>query len=160
MIISMNNIIYLAFFFICFNIGGLGTTNILRLTSGNTMPVLASKCYCDNCSEVISPFFQLPIISYILCKGKCRNCKIKLPVDALMLELILITGMFLILVIFDFSFIGVTCSFVFYEIVRVVVIIIKQKRKKDFIKQYIIAVLSMVPFYLLSLGVSGIYAVI
>ena len=151
-------IIYFAFFFICFNISGLGTTNILRLTSGNTMPVLASKCYCDNCGKAISSFYQLPIISYVLCKGKCKNCKIKLPVYALMLELILLTGMFFVLVIFDFSVIGVTCSFIYYEIVRVITVIIKQKRENGFLKQYFIAVLAMVPFYLMTLFVSLIYS--
>ena len=62
----MNQIIIItAFFLAYFMVSGLATTNILRLTSGNTLPVLSSKCVCDSCGKKITPFFQLPIISFI-----------------------------------------------------------------------------------------------
>lgn len=153
-------IIIVAYFLIYFNISGLATTNILRLTSGNKLPILASKCRCDNCGTPITPFFQLPIVSYIVCKGKCGNCKIKLPIGALLLEIAILIGMFAISVIFSFSGLGVTLSFLYYEIVRVIVVVKRGRRQEAFVKQYVIAVISMIPFYLLTLFVSLIYSVV
>ena len=150
-------IIIVAFFFVYFHISGLATTNILRLTKGNTLPVLASKCVCDNCGAPIKPFYQLPIISYILCKGKCRNCKVKIPVGALLLEVVILVGMFAISGVFRFSFVGVSLSFVYYEVVRVLLVLKNGTRKDNFVKQYVIAMLAMIPFYLMTMFVAMIY---
>ena len=150
-------IIILGFFFIYFNISGLSTTNILRLTSGNDLPVLASKCVCGNCGAPITPFYQLPIISYILCTGRCRNCKVKIPVDALVLEFTVLIGMFLISALSSFSFYGVTFSFIFYEVVRIVMVAVNGRRNRKFAKQYFIAVFAMLPYYLITLFVAFIY---
>ena len=153
-------IIIVAFFFVYFHISGLATTNILRLTRGNTLPVLASKCVCGNCGASIKPFYQLPIISYLLCKGKCRSCKAKIPVGALLLEVVILTGMFVLSGSFNFSFFGVTLSFVYYEVVRILSIVKNGRRDNNFAKQYVIAVVAMVPFYLITLFVSLIYGVV
>jgi prepilin signal peptidase PulO-like enzyme (type II secretory pathway) len=150
-------LVIVALFFIYFHISGLATTNILRLTRGNTLPVLASKCVCGHCGTPITPFYQLPIISYTLCKGRCRNCKTKIPADALMLEICALIGMFLISAGMAFSFLGVTVSFLCYELLRVLVIVWKGKREQGFGKQYVIAVLAMIPFYLITLFVALIY---
>lgn len=153
-------IIALGVFIIYFHIGGLATTNILRLTSGNTLPVLSSTCACDSCGSKIPPLLQLPIISFIICKGKCKSCGVSIPVYPLLLEITIIVGMFLITFLFSFSFIGTILSFVFYEIVRVVVIVLRGRRCTDFAKQYIIAVLSMIPFGLCSVFVSFLYTIV
>ena len=153
-------IIALGVFIIYFHIGGLATTNILRLTSGNTLPVLSSTCACDSCGSKIPPLLQLPIISFIICKGKCKSCGVSIPVYPLLLEITIIVGMFLITFLFSFSFIGTILSFVFYEIVRVVVILLRGRRCTDFAKQYIIAVLSMIPFGLCSVFVSILYTIV
>ncbi len=150
-------IIYISLFLIYFNIGGLATTNILRLTKGNVSSVIASKCVCDNCGSKISPLLQTPVISFIVCKGRCKSCKVKLPIYPLVLELVTMFGMFIISVIFKLSFLGVTVSFVYYEMIRITTIFFKGKRKHHFAKNYLIAVFSMAPFYVLTLFVSLIY---
>lgn len=153
-------IIQVAFFLICFNISGLATTNILRLTSGNQLPILASKCYCESCGTTIPPFFQLPIISYVASKGKCRNCGTTIPVDGLFLEIIVLTVLCITLSCFDFSVKGVTISFISYEIIRAIVIIRKGKRENDFVKQYVVAVLAMLPHYVITVFVSLLYDIV
>ena len=153
-------IIQLAFFLICFNISGLATTNILRLTSGNTLPVLFSKCYCAKCGTTIPPFFQLPIISYAACKGKCRNCKTTIPINALILEISILVDLFTILWCFDFSIAGVTVSFISYEIIRAIVILRKGKRENNFVKQYVVAVFALIPHYVITVFVSLLYGVV
>lgn len=160
MVNTMKTIFYVAFFLICFNIGGLATTNILRLTSGNDMPILFSKCCCSNCGASISPILQLPIVSYIICKGRCRKCKAKIPILGLILEIIILFGMFLLEIVFEFSLIGITLSFIYYEIVRVLVILKDGKRENNFIKQYIIAVIAMLPYYIMTMFVSVLYGTV
>jgi len=150
-------IVIIGIFYIYYHIGGLSTTNMIRLSRGNTHTVLASKCYCDHCGATITPFYQMAIISYILCRGKCRNCKSKIPVDALFLEITVMVGMSVISALLDFSSLGVTLSYFYYEIVRVGWILLKGRRENGFVKQYIIAVLAMIPFYLMTLLVALIY---
>ena len=150
-------IVIVAFFFVYFHISGLATTNMLRLTKGNTLPVLASKCVCDKCGAPIKPFYQLPIISFILCKGRCRNCRTKIPLDGLILEIVTLVGMFIVSCLLSFSFVGVTLSFVYYEVIRLLTILKNGKRDCCFAKQYIIAVLAMIPFYLMTMFVALIY---
>ncbi len=153
-------IIIAAFFLIYFHISGLATTNIIRLTAGSTTPILASKCYCDSCGAVIPPHLQLPIVSYISCKGKCRSCGVQIPLFPLLLELTILLGMFIITILLKCTFLAVSLSFLFYEIVRIVTIIFSGKRFVEFAKQYLIAVLSMIPFYILTLFVALIYSLV
>lgn len=151
-------IIYLSLFLIYYHIGGLATTNILRLTKGCKPPVLSSKCVCDNCGDTIPPLLQLPIVSYIICKGKCKNCGSKIQISSLFLELAVMLGMFIISVALKLSVKGVTFSFIYYEIVRVLTVTVKKKRETDFAKNYIISVLSMLPFYVSALFAALIYS--
>ncbi len=153
-------IIISAFFCIYYHISGLATTNILRLTTGNTAPILASKCYCDSCGSTIPPILQMPIISYIVCKGKCRKCGTIIPVFPLLLELTVLLGMLSITVLLRCTLWAVSASFLFYELIRIVVIFLLGKRSEKFGKQYMIAVLAMLPFYILTLFVAVIYSLV
>lgn len=153
-------IIIISFFLVYFHISGLATTNIIRLTAEYTTPILASKCYCDNCGATIPPHLQLPIVSYIVCKGQCRSCGVRIPVFPLLLELTVLIGMFLITVLLNCTYLAVSLSFVFYEIVRIATIMLKGKRSTQFTKQYVVAVLAMLPFYVLSLFVALIYSLV
>lgn len=152
-------IIIVSMFLIYFHISGLATTNILRLIKGNTSPVLTSKCFCDNCGMAIPPYLQLPIISYVICKGKCKSCGIQIPVFPLLLESTILFGMFAITVLLRCTFAAVSISFLFYEIVRIVTVLVKGKRDNQFGKQYVIAVLAMIPFYVLTLFVALLYRI-
>lgn len=150
-------IVELAFFLICLDIGWQSTTNILRLTAGNKTPVLSVKCICDSCGERIPLRLQVPVISYVMCRGRCRNCSAHIPPITIILELAVTTVMYGIIVLFDFNYLGVTISFLYYEVVKIAVIIIKKKREQEFKKQYLISVISMIPFFLCSLFVSFIH---
>ena len=153
-------IIITALFLAYFQISGLATTNILRLTFGCSTPILASKCYCDSCGATIPPHLQLPIVSYIFCKGKCKNCGTRIPVFPLLLELTILTGMFAITVFLNCTFLGVSLSFLFYEVVRIAVIFRRGKRKHQFAQQYLTAVVAMLPFYGFTLFIALLYHLI
>lgn len=143
-----------------YHIGGLATTNILRLTSGNTLPVLSSKCVCESCGANIGVLDQFPIVSFFACKGRCRHCGTKLPIFPLALEISVSTGMIVITLISRMSYIGVVLSFLYYEVVRLTVIKIKGRRKDQFIRQYVIAVVIMFTYWIPTLWVVFLYTIV
>ena len=148
-------ILIIGLFTIYFHIGGLATTNILRLTRGNKADV-----NCDNCGYKIPPLLQFPIISYIITKGKCKNCGMKIPTYPLVLEIVVIVGMFLLTVLFGFRPVGVLISFMYYELIRIVVINKCGRREEDYTKQYRKAMISMLPFVLCALFVVFLYTIV
>lgn len=153
-------IIIISLFFIYFHVSGLATTNILRLTAGSTTPVLTSNCYCDSCGATIPPLLQLPLISYIVCKGRCRSCGAQIPVFPLLLELTILSGMFVVTILMKCTFLAVSASFLFYEVVRFLTVVLLGRRAEEFVKQYLIAVLLMLPFYILTLFVALLYSLV
>ena len=153
-------VIILALYFFFYQISGLATTNILRLTAGSTLPVLSSECRCDNCGARITPLMQMPIFSYLACGGRCRSCGIEIPAGQLRLEIAVFAGMSLIATIFRYSLAGVSLSFGYYEVVRIIVLRRLGRRERDFAKQYAIALLAMIPHYLLTLFVALLYRIL
>ncbi len=153
-------IIKAALCLIYYHIGGLATTNMLRLTKGNTLPVRSSVCVCDNCGKKIHPLLQLPIISYIICKGKCKNCGVKIPVFPLLLEISVFVGMSAVSLLFGVTYTGILMSFLYYEAVRIFVVAYFGKREADFLRQYAVAVVSMLVFLFLCEAVAVIYSVV
>jgi len=142
-------IVYAAICISYYHLGGLATTNILRLTKGNTLSVASSECKCFSCGNPIKAFFQLPIISYILCRGKCRNCGVSIPLSGLILEMTVWLGMSLISLLTGCSLAGILLSFLFYESVRAVCVLIFGRRNDSFFVQYLLSMLLMVPYFLI-----------
>lgn len=155
-----HNIIITALFFIYYNIGGLATTNIIRLTKGNSLSIHSSKCICDNCGATIPPLLQLPIISYLICRGKCKSCGTTIPLFPLLLEIIIFLGMSIVSSLMKYTYIGISFSFLFYEFVRIATILVIGRRTSQFAKQFFIAVLSMIPFYLSALFIAFLYMIV
>lgn len=136
---------------LCFyHLGGMATTNILRLLKGSETSVKYSKCNCPVCGKRIRLIDQLPIVSYVFCGGKCRKCKSKIPLSTPVLEVLIFVGMSLVAALFEFSVTGVLMSFVFYEVVRACFVLGYGKRENNFRKEYIIAMLmNITPFLLI-----------
>ncbi len=132
-----------------FIIGGLATTNIFRLLKGSTAKVLDRKCFCLACNAEISVLNQTPVFSFLWNKGKCKNCNCRIPVNGLIVEIVVFSGMTGIAVIGDFSPISIFFSFVFYELIRIVLLLIYGKREASFLVQYIISVGSMSVYFVM-----------
>ena len=147
-------------YFYFYQISGLATTNILRLTAWGTLPVLSSECRCDNCGTRITPLMQMPIFSYLYSRGRCRSCGIRLPLFQLFLELTVFLGMSLISTLFRYSYAGTAWAFLYYEVIRLLVIAIKGRRKQDFFRQFAIAVTAMIPYWLLTLFLNYLYTTV
>ena len=57
---------------------------------------------CSNCNIPLKPIHQIPIIGYILSKGKCSNCNSNIPLYLLII--LIITPLLLILLFLKFHF--------------------------------------------------------
>lgn len=132
-----------------FIIGGLATTNIFRLLKGSTAKVLDRKCYCPACNSEISALNQTPVFSFLWNKGRCRNCRARIPFDGLIVEIVVFSGMSAVAAIGKFSPFSILCSFIFYEFVRIALLLIYGRRERFFLSQYIVAVASMSVYFVL-----------
>lgn len=83
---------------------------IYRLPKGLT---LSGRSYCPNCKNKISWYDNIPLVSFILLKGKCRNCRQKISFQYPIVELITAVGFILIYVYFV-NFVGTGYVYLIY----------------------------------------------
>ena len=58
--------------------------------------------HCPSCNAPIKPWHNIPVISYLLLKGQCQNCKTKISIQYPAVELL--TGILSGFIIFHFGF--------------------------------------------------------
>jgi len=76
-------------------VGSFSNVCIYRIPRNESIIYPAS--HCPKCRSNISPIDNIPILSYILLKGRCRNCKSKIPIQYPVVEFL--TG-FIYLIIY------------------------------------------------------------
>jgi len=77
---------YLIAFFIFGSImGSFYHVVATRLSKGKS--IIKPKSHCEACNHELKWYELIPIISYIIQGGKCRNCKTKMPISYLFMEL-------------------------------------------------------------------------
>lgn len=124
--------LYLLRFFILFTyylLGAFATTDIPRLMKGSTVPVNARDCYCPVCGYRIPLSSQLPVISYLRNKGRCRNCHAPISLYDILPELIIWLVCSLLTVLFSFSFTGYWLSLLFYVLIKTTLLVRSGIRK-------------------------------
>ena len=84
-------------------IGGLSTTIYSRLPNGVKIGP-THKPTCDSCGGIIKPKHFFPIIGYILSRGKCVNCGVKIPKVYPILEVVI--ALYIILISFTYTIIN------------------------------------------------------
>ncbi len=58
---------------------------VSRRQSGES--VLRGRSHCEACGHVLRVLDLMPVMSYIVCRGRCRYCGVKIPPACLMAEL-------------------------------------------------------------------------
>ncbi len=53
----------------------------------NVAPILKGRSKCLSCGEALRPLDLIPVLSYLLLRGKCRYCKTRYGASALFVEL-------------------------------------------------------------------------
>ncbi len=72
---------------------------VTRLLKGES--IVAPRSHCTNCNHVLSWYELIPIVSYIVQKGRCRKCGIKIGLDSLVVEIL--TGCLFVIVYFIYG---------------------------------------------------------
>ncbi len=98
-------------------VGSFANVCISRLPKRQSVVFPAS--HCPKCNKPIHVTDNIPLISYILLKGKCRNCKQKISIIYQAIELV--TGLLMAAVFYRFGF-SVECL-IFSIVVPALVII-------------------------------------
>ena len=65
--------------------------------------VVSGRSFCPKCKKLITWKDNIPIISFLLLNGKCRNCKKKISTQYLIIELITIIYFLVIYYLFSIS---------------------------------------------------------
>ena len=81
--------------------------------------VVAGRSYCPKCKKLISWYDNIPVISYLFIKGKCRGCKKEISKKYLLIELLTILSFILI-----YFFYGISLTTVLLLILALAFIII------------------------------------
>ncbi len=98
-------------------VGSFNNVCIYRIPRNESIIYPAS--HCPKCRSSIKPIDNIPLLSYILLKGKCRNCGSKIPIQYPVVEFL--TG---IIYIFIFLIYGLTLQWLIYIILSSTLIII------------------------------------
>lgn len=104
---QLNFVYSIIFFILGLLIGSFLNVCIYRIPIGKT--IIYGRSYCPHCNSLIPWYLNIPILSFIALKGRCKNCKG--PISFRYPAVELLTGlMFLIVYLFyGFSF---ECLFV------------------------------------------------
>ena len=106
-----------AIFFFGLVIGSFANVCIYRLPKKESVVFPASRCV--SCFAPVRYYDNIPVISYLILVGKCRNCKENISVIYPVIELI--TSLLLLAGLFKF---GLTFDFLIYTIVAPALVII------------------------------------
>jgi leader peptidase (prepilin peptidase)/N-methyltransferase len=96
---QIRSVIPLAVFLFGLVIGSFLNVCILRIPAEKSIVLPASSC--PKCGKAIAPYDNVPIVSWLLLGGKCRNCKAKISALYPMVELL--TGLLFLACYFAFG---------------------------------------------------------
>ena len=97
--------------------GSFANVCIIRIPQG--IGVVIGRSLCVKCKKKIQWFDNIPIISYLLLKFKCRNCKTKISFQYFLVETISLINFLVLYLIF-----GLSLTTLFLIILSVVFLII------------------------------------
>ena len=78
--------LYLVFFFVLGAVMG-SFYHVIASRLAKEESIVKPRSHCENCQHVLKWYELIPIVSYIIQGGKCRECKTKLNPSYLMMEL-------------------------------------------------------------------------
>ena len=87
----MMNILYeLYIYFMIFIFGTVmgSFLNVVAVRLSKEESIIWPGSHCDSCNHKLKWYENIPIISYLIQKGKCRSCGARIPISSLMIEVI------------------------------------------------------------------------
>ncbi len=77
--------LYLIIFFILGSIMG-SFYHVLATRLSKGLSIITPASHCEKCNHQLKWYELIPLVSYIIQGGKCRNCKTKLPMSYFLME--------------------------------------------------------------------------
>ncbi len=77
---------YLLFFLVVGLIIG-SFLNVVCIRTEREEDYVGGRSHCDTCDKTLSWYENIPVMSYLILRGKCRSCKIMIPRQHLWFEL-------------------------------------------------------------------------
>lgn len=96
----MKEVYLIIFFILGAHMGSFLTVVGLRAPKGENF--INKKSHCDSCGHILHLYEMIPIISYIIQKGRCRYCHKKIDIMALYMEFF--TGVLFCVAFYSFGF--------------------------------------------------------
>jgi len=96
--------LYKVALYIIFFISGLAVGSFLGVVAyrmPRKLSIVRPSSYCVSCNRKIPFYDNIPLVSYILLKGRCRYCKEKIPLNNFLIEII--TGALFVINYFFFG---------------------------------------------------------
>jgi len=91
--------LYIIFFICGLVIGSFIEVVIYRVP--RKLSIVKPGSYCPSCNGKIAFYDNIPLISYIILRGRCRNCKVKISYKTFIIEIL--TGLLFVLNYFFFN---------------------------------------------------------
>lgn len=93
---SVNTMLFIFIFLYGIVIGSFLNVCILRIPEGES--IVTGRSHCDRCGTKIKWYDLIPIFSYLILRGRCRNCKTKISIQYPIIEAL--NGIFYVLVFY------------------------------------------------------------
>lgn len=130
-------------------VGSFSNVCIYRIPRNESIVYPAS--HCPKCRSPIKPFDNIPLLSYILLKGRCRNCKNKISIQYPIVEFL--TGLIYLIIYLIY---GLSVQTLIYIILSSALIIIAFIDLKEQMVPDVISLPGIVIGFILSFFVSYI----
>jgi leader peptidase (prepilin peptidase)/N-methyltransferase len=129
--------------------GSLSNALAYRIPTGES---LMTRSHCTNCNAMVTAWMNIPVLSWLLLRGKCHTCKSKISIQYPLIEL-LTAGLFVAISLFiyhmNLGFIPgllATVGFCLFAFIGVVLSIIDSKTQLLPTKTIIAGICLVVPF--------------
>ena len=75
--------------------------NVCIYRMGREQSIVSPASHCPHCKQPIRPYDNIPLLSFILLRGRCRDCKGRIPFRYFLVELL--TGLFFVALFLRFG---------------------------------------------------------
>lgn len=79
-------LVYFIFFWVGASV--FSFVNVLIYRVPRKISFVGGRSFCPSCRSRLKPYDMVPVLSYVLLRGRCRKCKEKIPFRYLLVELL------------------------------------------------------------------------
>lgn len=142
--------LYLALFFVLGSIMG-SFYHVLATRLSKGLSIITPASHCEKCNHKLKWYELIPIISYVIQGGKCRECDEKLPLSYLLMEIC--SGMLFAVCyhVFGFTF-DLIVALIFVS--SLIIVIISDIEYMIILDEVLIfAIIAIIIVYLIDIGI-------